>query len=57
MIESEYAVLTAPLDFTKDANKKSKKKRHRRGDKRKDNTKPLPTEIITEQQGPSEDEL
>ena len=57
MKESEYAVLTAPLDLTKDANKKSKKKRHRRGDKRKDNTKPLPTEIITEQQGPSEDEL
>ena len=57
MKESEYAILTAPLDLTKDANKKSKKKRHRRGDKRKDNTKPLPTEIITEQQGPSEDEL
>ena len=57
MKESEYAVLTAPLDLTKDSNKKSKKKRHRRGDKRKDNTKPLPTEIVTEQQGPSEDEL
>jgi len=57
MKESEYSVLTAPLDLTKDSNKKSKKKRHRRGDKRKDNTKPLPTEIITEQQGPSEDEL
>ncbi|MFL2882387.1 MAG: tRNA pseudouridine(54/55) synthase Pus10 [Candidatus Poseidoniaceae archaeon] len=57
MKESEYAVLTAPLDLTKDSNKKSKKKRHRRGDKRKDNTKPLPAEIITEEQGPSKEEL
>ena len=57
MKESEYTVLTAPLDLTKDSNKKSKKKRHRRGDKRKDNTKPLPTEIITEEQGHSKEEL
>ena len=57
MKESEYSVLTAPLDLTKDSNKKSKKKRHRRGDKRKDNTKPLPTEIITEEQGHSKEEL
>jgi len=57
MKESEYSVLTAPLDLTKDSNKKSKKKRHRRGDKRKDNTKPLPTEIITEEQGYSKEEL
>ena len=57
MKESEYSVLTAPLDLTKDSNKKSKKKRHRRGDKRKDNSKPLPTEIITEEQGHSKEEL
>ena len=57
MKESEYAVLTAPLDLTKDSNKKSNKKRHRRGDKRKDNTKPLPAEIVIEEQGPSEEEL
>ena len=57
MKESEYAVLTAPLDLTKDSNKKSNKKRHRRGDKRKDNTKPLPAEIAIEEQGPSEEEL
>ena len=57
MKESEYTVLTAPLDLTKNSNKKSKKKRHRRGDKRKDNTKPLPTEIITEEQGHSKEEL
>ena len=57
MKEREYAVLTAPLDLTKESSKKPNKKRHRRGDKRKDNTKPLPAEIITEEQGPSEEEL
>ena len=47
MSELEYGVLTAPLDLTK-ADKNPRRRRPRRGDKRKDNTKPLPTEIITE---------
>ena len=58
MKESEFKVLTAPLDLTSEGKKRSKKRRHNRGDKRKDNTKPLPTEIITEEdEGPTEDEL
>ena len=47
MNEAEYGVLTAPLDLTKE-DKNSRKRKPRRGDKRKDNTKPLPSEIVTE---------
>ena len=56
MNELEYAVITAPLDLTKQ-DKKSHKRRPRRGDKRKDNTTPLPTEIITEDSGYNEEDL
>lgn len=56
MNELEYGVLTAPLDLTK-TDQKSRKRKPRRGDKRKDNTKPLPTEIITEENGFNQDEL
>jgi len=56
MNELEYGVLTAPLDLTK-TDRKSRKRKPRRGDKRKDNTKPLPTEIITEDNGFNQDEL
>ena len=56
MNELEYGVLTAPLDLTK-TDRKSRKRKPRRGDKRKDNTKPLPTEIITEENGFNQDEL
>ena len=56
MNESEYAVITAPLDLTKQ-DKKSHKRRPRRGDKRKDNTKPLPTEIVTEDSRYNEEDL
>jgi len=56
MNELEYGVLTAPLDLTK-TDRKSRKRKQRRGDKRKDNTKPLPTEIITEENGFNQDEL
>ena len=47
MNEAEYGVLTAPLDLTKE-DKNARKRKPRRGDKRKDNTKPLPSEIVTE---------
>ena len=56
MNELEYGVLTAPLDLTK-TDQISRKRKPRRGDKRKDNTKPLPTEIITEENGFNQDEL
>ena len=48
MNEKEYATLTAPLDLTKQDDKRGKK-RHRRGDKKRDNTKPLPAEITVEE--------
>jgi|TARA_B100001741_G_scaffold103079_1_gene84864 tRNA pseudouridine synthase 10 len=56
MNESEYTVITAPLDLTKQ-DKNSRKRRPRRGDKRKDNTAPLPTEIITEDSNYNEEDL
>ena len=56
MTELEYGVLTAPLDLTKEGNK-SRNKRPRRGDKRKDNKTPLPTEIVTEPVGFQEENL
>ena len=48
MNEKEYATLTAPLDLTKQDDKRGKK-RHRRGDKKRDNTKPLPAKITVEE--------
>ena len=56
MNELEYGVLTAPLDLTKEDNK-SRKRRPKRGDRRKDNKTPLPTEIVTEQTGHQEEDL
>ncbi len=56
MNEAEYEVLTAPLDLTKE-DKKGRKRKPRRGDKRKDNTKPLPTEIVTEDERYAEETL
>jgi tRNA pseudouridine synthase 10 len=55
--EAEYTVLTAPLDLTKENKGRSKNKRKRRGDNKRDNTKPLPTEIEIENLKPSRDEL
>jgi tRNA pseudouridine(54/55) synthase len=55
--EAEFAVLTAPLDLTKENKGRSKNKRKRRGDNKRDNTKPLPTEIETEDVKPSKDSL
>ena len=56
MNEAEYDVLTAPLDLTKE-DKNSRKRKPRRGDNRKDNTKPLPSEIVTEDTGYDESAL
>ena len=55
--EAEYTVLTAPLDLTKENKGRSKNKRKRRGDYKRDNTKPLPTEIETENVKPGKDKL
>ena len=55
--EAEYAVLTAPLDLTKENKGRSKNKRKRRGDNKRDNTKPLATEIETENIKPGKDKL
>lgn len=60
MNEAEYAVLTAPVDLTKDdVQKRSTKKRRRqhRGDKDADRTKPLEAVIEIPPSGPSEAEL
>ena len=60
MNEAEYAVLTAPVDMTKeDVQNRSKKRRRRqrRGDKDADRTKPLETTIEVPPSGPSEAEL
>ncbi|MAI40704.1 MAG: hypothetical protein CMA09_05360 [Euryarchaeota archaeon] len=61
--EAEYAVLTAPVDLTNEdvqerggKGKKKSSKRKRRGDKKNDHTKPLPT-VIDVPEGPTEDEL
>lgn len=55
--EAEYAVLTAPLDLTKENKGRSNNKRKRRGDNKRDNTKPLATEIETENTKPGKDKL
>ena len=59
MNEAEYAVLTAPVDMTKeDVQQRSKKRRRqRRGDKDADRTKPLDAPIDVPATGPSEAEL
>ncbi|MCH1461839.1 MAG: hypothetical protein L7U25_05740, partial [Candidatus Poseidonia sp.] len=60
MTEAEYAVLTAPVDLTKDDVQKrstKKRRRQRRGDKEADRTKPLEAVIEVPPSGPSEAEL
>ena len=59
MNEAEYAVLTAPVDMTKEnvQDRSKKRRRQRRGDKGADRTKPLETTIETPATGPSEAEL
>ena len=60
MNEAEYAVLTAPVDLTKDDVQKrstKKRRRQRRGDKDADRTKPLEAVIEVPPSGPSEAEL
>ncbi|MDP6199271.1 MAG: tRNA pseudouridine(54/55) synthase Pus10 [Candidatus Poseidonia sp.] len=59
MNEAEYAVLTAPVDMTKEdvQNRSKKRRRQRRGDKNADRTKPLETTIEVPPAGPSEKEL
>ena len=59
MNEAEYAVLTAPVDMTKEdvQNRSKKRRRQRRGDKGADRTKPLETTIEVPAAGPSEKEL
>ena len=59
MNEAEYAVLTAPVDMTKEnvQDRSKKRRRQRRGDKGADRTKPLETTIETPPTGPSEGEL
>ncbi len=55
--ESEYTVLTAPLDLTKENKSRSGNRKKRRGDNKRDNTKPLPNEIEIEDPKPSNEEL
>ncbi|MEC7503956.1 MAG: tRNA pseudouridine(54/55) synthase Pus10, partial [Candidatus Thermoplasmatota archaeon] len=59
MNEAEYAVLTAPVDMTKEdvQNRSKKRRRQRRGDKGADRTKPLETTIEVPPSGPSKAEL
>lgn len=59
MNEAEYAVLTAPVDMTKEdvQNRSKKRRRQRRGDKNADRTKPLEAPIEVPASGPSESEL
>jgi len=59
MNEAEYAVLTAPVDMTKEdvQNRSKKRRRQRRGDEDADRTKPLETTIEVPAAGPSEKEL
>ena len=60
MNEAEYAVLTAPVDMTKEdvQDRSKKRRRQRRGDKNADRTKPLETTIeVPAATGPSEAEL
>ena len=55
--ETEYTVLTAPLDLTKENKSRSSNKRKRRGDNKRDNTKPLPNEIDIDDSKPSKETL
>tara|TARA_B100000900_G_scaffold286130_2_gene245256 strand:+ start:3335 stop:5041 length:1707 start_codon:yes stop_codon:yes gene_type:complete len=55
--ETEYTVLTAPLDLTKENKSRSNNKRKRRGDNKRDNTKPLPNEIDIDDSKPSKETL
>ena len=59
MNEAEYAVLTAPVDMTKEdvQNRSKKRRKQRRGDKGADRTTPLETVIEVPATGPSETEL
>ena len=59
MNEAEYAVLTAPVDMTKEdvQNRSKKRRRQRRGDKKADRTKPLEATIEVPPSGPSKKEL
>ena len=59
MSEAEYAVLTAPVDMTKEdvQGRSKKRRRQRRGDKDADRTKPLQATIDLPPAGPSESEL
>ena len=59
MNKAEYAVLTAPVDMTKEdvQDRSKKRRRQRRGDKNADRTKPLETTIEVPATGPSEAEL
>ena len=59
MNEAEYAVLTAPVDMTREdvQDRSKKRRRQRRGDKNADRTKPLETTIEVPAAGPSEAEL
>ena len=59
MNEAEYAVLTAPVDMTKEdvQGRSKKRRRQRRGDKNADRTKPLETTIEVAATGPTESEL
>ena len=59
MNEAEYAVLTAPVDMTKEdvQNRSKKRRKQRRGDRDADRTKPLEAVIDVPATGPSETEL
>ena len=59
MSEAEYAVLTAPVDMTKEdvQGRSKKRRRQRRGDKGADRTKPLQATIDLPPAEPSESEL
>ena len=57
LTKTEFEVLTAPLDLTKENKGRSKNKRKRRGDNKRDNTKPLPSEIEVTAEKPDEEQL
>ncbi len=61
--EEEFAVLCAPVDLThvdvqeRGKGKRNKRRKNRRGDRKDDHTKPLPSVIETETVATSEEEL
>ena len=57
LTKAELAVLTAPLDLTQENKGRSKNKKKRRGDNKRDNTKPLPTQIDLAPQKPDKKQL